>query len=196
MLSSADASAALSSGCVRQIFLEKKPSAPPVVQLTALKASTQGDSAAPPRMKAFISDGTHFGVAVLTSDVSSLLTSGIVRVNSLVRLKNYVVNWLGACKVCIVLDMEKVETDGELEKVGEPVPWNQAAFTPSKFDLGAFDEAERPADAPLSWRDDPEASLSDWSIVVRCGATSVTYNVHRVVLGTGPRKLQYYVSLS
>ena len=56
-------------------------------------------------------------------------------------------------------------------------------------------EAEEPA--PLSWRDDKEASLSDWTLVIaqqNAGATQ-TYYVHRATLATGPRGLEYFKTI-
>lgn len=56
--------------------------------------------------------------------------------------------------------------------------------------------------APLTWRLDPEESLSDWTIVVRVGTdggtekeSTTSYHVHRNILAIGPRKSQYFTAL-
>ena len=62
----------------------------------------------------------------------------------------------------------------------------------------------------ISWRHDPEESFSDWTIVVTSEPregnegietdgtptpTSETYHVHRLVVGAGPRKSNYFLRL-
>lgn len=49
--------------------------------------------------------------------------------------------------------------------------------------------------APLSWRDDPSISLSDWTIVASIPDEQRTYYVHRAILGAGSRRCQYFCSL-
>ena len=116
---------ALSNGAIRGIFTDAKP-ARPVVQLINAKAVLQADGSAPKnQVKAEISDGEEFGVAVLTSTVAENLAAGKIGVNDAVCLKNYMVNQLGKTKICIVLDCERTAELGE--KVGEPVSWEAAA---------------------------------------------------------------------
>ena len=118
---------ALSNGAIRGIFTDAKP-ARPVVQLINAKAVLQADGSAPKKVKAEISDGEEFGVAVLTSTVAENLAAGKIGVNDAVCLKNYMVNQLGKTKICIVLDCERTAELGE--KVGEPVSWEAAAAPP------------------------------------------------------------------
>ena len=49
----------------------------------------------------------------------------------------------------------------------------------ASFDFGEYSAAQEEEDlAPLSWRDDPEKSLSDWTItILKKGRTDATYNV-------------------
>ena len=68
------------------------------------------------------------------------------------------------------------------------------------MDLGTFCDAfgeTAPPAAPLSWRDDPDLSLSDWTITVKEDRTGVCvdYNVHKALIATGTRKSEYYVRL-
>ena len=122
-----DMATALSNGAIRGIFTDAKP-ARPVVQLINAKAVLQADGSAPKKVKAEISDGEEFGVAVLTSTVAENLAAGKIGVNDAVCLKNYMVNQLGKTKICIVLDCERTAELGE--KVGEPVSWEAAAAPP------------------------------------------------------------------
>ena len=73
-----------------------------------------------------------------------------------------------------------------------------------KYDLGDFGgDAETEPAGPLSWRDDPKTSLSDFTITVspddavgakRKGKPEL-YHVHKTVLGTGKRASQYFARL-
>ena len=50
----------------------------------------------------------------------------------------------------------------------------------------------------LTWRLDKERSFSDWTIVVSSddgSIDSIEYNVHRLILATGPRKSGYFESM-
>ena len=64
------------------------------------------------------------------------------------------------------------------------------------FDLGEYTGGRDPkvAVAPLSWRLDPEISLSDWTIQVNPvdGGDRATYHVHRAILGVAPRRSDYF----
>ena len=49
---------------------------------------------------------------------------------------------------------------------------------------------------PLSWRDDADESLSDWTIVATTPLGDVrTYSVHKAVIGAGERKCLYFGAL-
>ena len=65
------------------------------------------------------------------------------------------------------------------------------------FDLGEFMAAGAPVPAAedLSWRLDPEVSMSDWKIVVQdttAERAATTYHVHRAILGVAPRRSDYF----
>jgi len=63
-------------------------------------------------------------------------------------------------------------------------------------DLGSFGGVDgEEAEPELSWRLDPEVSLSDWLIKVKDENGTKDYHVHRAMLATGPRKCQYFVRL-
>ena len=71
-------------------------------------------------------------------------------------------------------------------------------LTKSAFDFGDYNAAvEEEESHQLSWRDDPERSLSDWTIVVRCSVTgaSETFHVHKAMLAAGARPSEYFKSV-
>ena len=58
-------------------------------------------------------------------------------------------------------------------------------------------ESDDAIERQLSWRMDPEESLSDWTLIVRTEDTTVSkeYHVHRPILAVGPCKSDYFASL-
>ena len=96
-------------------------------------------------------------------------------------------------------------------RVTRRVPRGQLRVRPSipapelaiAIDYGDFGgEKDAVVAAPLSWRDDPEASLSDHTVRLRnvreqssnhCQESS--YHCHRTSLATGPRASQYFARL-
>ena len=54
------------------------------------------------------------------------------------------------------------------------------------------DEASSAMAEPLSWRQDPDVSLSDWTIIIN---DFTRYHVHRNMLGAGQRASQYFMRL-
>ena len=53
----------------------------------------------------------------------------------------------------------------------------------ASFDFGTYSEATgEPPSKKLSWRDDPEESLSDWTIVVSSAGEESTFHVHKAML--------------
>ena len=53
----------------------------------------------------------------------------------------------------------------------------------ARFDFGEYSEAAEAAPSKqLSWRDDPEQSLSDWTIVVSSAGEESTFHVHKAML--------------
>ena len=66
-----------------------------------------------------------------------------------------------------------------------------------RFDIGEYGSGSAPVekDASLSWRDDPEETLSDWRIVVEVPALKIknVYHVHKAMIAGGPRKSDYFV---
>ena len=68
----------------------------------------------------------------------------------------------------------------------------------TSFDFGDYNApAEEEESHQLSWRDDPERSLSDWTIVVRCEVTgaSESFHVHKAMLAAGARWSEYFKSV-
>ena len=57
------------------------------------------------------------------------------------------------------------------------------------------DEIDDEIEQPLSWKLDPEESLSDWTLIVRRYTESKTYHVHKACLAVGPGKSEYFASL-
>ena len=80
--------------------------------------------------------------------------------------------------------------DAELRTYSYLTP--MASETAYIGDTYGGDEATSAMSEPLSWRQNPEDSLSDWKIVIN-GVE--TYCVHRSMLGAGQRASQYFMRL-
>ena len=66
----------------------------------------------------------------------------------------------------------------------------------ARFDFGEYSEAAEAAPSKLlSWRDDPEESLSDWTIVVSSAGEEFTYHVHKAMLAAGAQPSDYFKSV-
>lgn len=63
-------------------------------------------------------------------------------------------------------------------------------------ELYAWESEDQEEKAPLSWRDDPEKTCSDWRlIIVTKSHKPRNYNVHKSVLSSGPRSSKYFSRL-
>jgi BTB/POZ domain len=63
-------------------------------------------------------------------------------------------------------------------------------------ELYAWESEDQEEKTPLSWRDDPDKTFSDWRlIVVTKSHKPKTYHVHKNVLSTGPRSSKYFARL-
>ena len=64
-----------------------------------------------------------------------------------------------------------------------------------RFDIGEYGSgsAQFEKKASLSWRDDPEETLSDWRIMVKKPGEIKVFHVHKAMIAGGPRKSDYFV---
>jgi hypothetical protein len=72
----------------------------------------------------------------------------------------------------------------------------------TQLDLGSFqeDNSSPKRASKLTWRQDPEESLSDWTIIVKQHASEdkgvatpspATHHIHKCVVGAGPRSSEH-----
>lgn len=71
------------------------------------------------RYRLILSDGSHFQQAMVTTKLNELITSGTLKLNCIVCLKQYICNEVQGRKIVIVLDLEV--TGMESERIGNPV---------------------------------------------------------------------------
>jgi len=62
------------------------------------------------------------------------------------------------------------------------------------FDFGEYTDETHDDEGKLDWRDDPEKSQADWTIVVAAAGrrSSHTYHVHKFMLGAGTQQSAYF----
>jgi hypothetical protein len=63
--------------------------------------------------------------------------------------------------------------------------------------MDRFEESDDESEQQLSWRLDPDESLSDWTIIIEreLSSSSDKYHVHKNILAVGPCKSEYFASL-
>ncbi len=63
--------------------------------------------------------------------------------------------------------------------------------------MDRFEESDEESEQQLSWRLDPEESLSDWTLIIETenSVESKEYHVHKNILAVGPCKGEYFASL-
>ena len=110
--------AEVTSGCIRDIWSDGKPRCP-VVQLVNAKTI---ESATSKRVKAEISDGEHFGVALFNGAAAQIVLNDTIKLLSSVRLKQFTTTNLAGTRYCLVLEAELVQHNEE--KLGDPTPWS------------------------------------------------------------------------
>ena len=63
--------------------------------------------------------------------------------------------------------------------------------------MDRFEESDEESEHKLSWRLDPDESLSDWTVIIESeiSSESKVYHVHKNILAVGPCKSEYFASL-
>ena len=80
------------------------------------------ETAVSKQVKAEISDGERFGLALFNGAAAQVIFDGTVRILSSVRLKQYTNTILAGTLYCLVLEAELVQHNEE--KLGDPTPWS------------------------------------------------------------------------
>jgi replication factor A1 len=101
----------ISAGAVRAIYNNEEPQSP-VLQVIDLKTLTNG------KIRTVLSDGENFLMGMFATQLTQLVTSGEMCVNSLISLNTYSLNDMAGKKVMIVLKVNVVQKDAD--KVGDP----------------------------------------------------------------------------
>jgi BTB/POZ domain len=63
--------------------------------------------------------------------------------------------------------------------------------------MDRFEDSDEESEQKLSWRLDPDESLSDWTVIIKSEGSSESkeYHVHKNILAVGPCKSEYFASL-
>ncbi|KUJ11932.1 replication factor-a protein [Mollisia scopiformis] len=88
------------------------------VQIKALSSSTEGGAE---RYRIVLSDIKNFVQSMLATQANHVIHDGKLKKGSIVRLKNYQANAVKGKRILIILDLEVIESLGELEKIDNPV---------------------------------------------------------------------------
>ncbi|CZT45273.1 probable single-stranded DNA-binding protein 68k chain [Rhynchosporium secalis] len=93
----------------------------PVCQCVQIKTLPSTGDGAPERYRLVLSDMDNFVQSMLATQANHVVHEGRLKKGSIVRLKQYQANAVKGKRILIILDLEVIESLGELEKLGEPV---------------------------------------------------------------------------
>ncbi|KAH8685728.1 hypothetical protein BGZ60DRAFT_365925 [Tricladium varicosporioides] len=94
----------------------------PICQCVQIKPlQSQGDGA-PERFRLVLSDSRNYVQSMLATQANHVVHDGKLKKGSIVRLRVYQANRVKGKKILIVLDLDVIESLGELEKIGNPAP--------------------------------------------------------------------------
>ncbi|KAF2088411.1 replication factor rfa1 [Saccharata proteae CBS 121410] len=109
----------ITRGALRAIWTEgaQKPSEP-ILQCVQIKAmdSKGGEE----RYRVVLSDTDNFIQSMLAQQVNTVITSGLLKKGSIIRLKQFNPQVIKERKILVILDLDVLEEYGESEKIGEP----------------------------------------------------------------------------
>ncbi|CZR59790.1 probable single-stranded DNA-binding protein 68k chain [Phialocephala subalpina] len=121
----AAARAQITQGALNAIFndpatLERQFPVPvcQCVQIKALSSNTEGGAE---RYRVVLSDITNFVQSMLATQANHVIHEGKLKKGSIVRLKSYQANNVKGKRILIILDLEVIESLGELDKIDTPV---------------------------------------------------------------------------
>ncbi|KAG9238114.1 replication factor-a protein 1 [Amylocarpus encephaloides] len=119
-----NARSAITTGALNAIFNDPETLEDrfpvPVCQCVHIKTLNASEAGAPERFRLVLSDVDHFVQSMLGTQANHVVHEGKLKKGSIVRLKSYQANEVKGKKILIILDIEVIESLGELEKIGEP----------------------------------------------------------------------------
>ncbi|CAO1619237.1 unnamed protein product [Sympodiomycopsis kandeliae] len=120
----------LSAGCIDRMVRTTDPSeaVPPeeaICQILSIKKIPATSTTTSDRYRVILSDGVHFAQAMLATQLRTLIESGSVDRNSVVRVTQYAANNVQGRRILILLSMDALG-EPHPERLGNPVNWEQS----------------------------------------------------------------------
>ena len=91
----------------------------PVCQIINIKNVTNKNDGND-RYRIILSDGVHYIQGMVATQLKHLMIDGSVKTHNIIRINEYMVNTVQAKKICIILNLDVIDTSPS-EKIGEPV---------------------------------------------------------------------------
>ncbi|TVY21723.1 Replication factor A protein 1 [Lachnellula arida] len=115
----------ITEGALNAIFLQpntlERDYPVPICQVVQIKTLGSQAEGTPERYRLVLSDVQNFVQSMLATQANHVVHDGKLKKGSIVRLKAFQANSVKGKRILIVLDLEVIESLGELEKIGEPV---------------------------------------------------------------------------
>ncbi|PBP16004.1 replication factor-a protein 1 [Diplocarpon rosae] len=93
----------------------------PVCQCVQIKTLASSGEGTPERYRLVLSDVDNFVQSMLATQANHVVHEGKLKKGSIVRLKQYQANAVKGKRILIILDLEVIESLGEMDKIGDPV---------------------------------------------------------------------------
>ncbi len=118
----------LTAGAIPRCFDDTGPEFQPTLQVIGFR-EVKGKSGAQKRFRLIVSDGAHFSVGMLTTQLTNLIEDDQIKMNTVIQLTEKMINNVGGRKILIVLNCS-VLGHAE-EKIGDPDKYKDgdAAFS-------------------------------------------------------------------
>ncbi|KAF2455333.1 hypothetical protein BDY21DRAFT_380847 [Lineolata rhizophorae] len=112
---------AITRGSVKSIILQTNAVKNPILQCVQIKPMKL-ETGEIDRWRVVLSDIDNYVQTMLATHLSHIVTSGTLRKNNIVRLREFLPHVAKGKKILLVLSLEVLNEYGEPEKIGEPTP--------------------------------------------------------------------------
>jgi len=93
----------------------------PICQIINIKnVTSKNEGTSSDRFRVILSDGTHFIQGMVATQLNNIMYDGTVKTHNMVCINDYMVNTVKGKKICIILNLDVVDTS-PTDKIGVPI---------------------------------------------------------------------------
>ena len=113
----------------------------PQMQVINIKQVGSTGSASPPRYRVILNDGEHYVQGMLATQINHLIEDNTIRENSIIKVKEFIMNVVQGKAVVILLNLEVV--GHPMSKIGDPKDASDAKVGSSSGQQGMYNTQPR-----------------------------------------------------